>query len=92
MVRCHGRCHCSVPLLHAGHCWVPCGKLPLLGAIAGCNVPFARCDGGCHVVRCHCWVLGAIAAAIAGCKRRGVTGRGAIAGCHGQVPLLGAMW
>ena len=29
-----------VPLLGAmvrRHCWVPCGKVPLLGAIAGCN-------------------------------------------------------
>ena len=52
MVRCHGGCHCSVPLLHAGHCWVPCGKVPLLGAIAGCNrldvVPLLGA-----MVRCH---------------------------------------
>ena len=41
------------------------------------------------MVRCHCWVLGAIAAAIAGCKRRGVVMT------HFDrldvVPLLGAM-
>ena len=84
MVRCHGGCHCSVPLLHAGHCWVPCGKVPLLGAIAGCNrldvVPLLGA-----MVRCHC----AIAATIAGCKRRGVVmtrfDRLDV------VPLLGAM-
>ena len=47
------------------HCWVPCGKVPLLGAIAGCNrrgvvmTHFDRLDvvpllGA--MVRCHCWV------------------------------------
>ena len=52
--------------------------MPSLGAFAGC-----------HVVRCHCWVLGAIPAAIAGCNRRGVVLT------HFDrldvVPLLGAM-
>ena len=45
MVRCHGGCHCSVPLLHAGHCWVPlvtggCNRVdvvPLLGAMVRCH-------------------------------------------------------
>ena len=74
------RFHCWVPLLDAigggwlghtltdwpwCHCWVPCGKVPLLGAIAGCNrrgvvmTHFDRLDvvpllGA--MVRCHCWV------------------------------------
>ena len=53
--------HCSAPLLHAGHCWVPRGRVPLLGAIAGCY--------GLDVVP----LLGAIAAvplldAIDGCQ------------------------
>ena len=38
-------CRCWLPLLGGMwsgamvrcHCWVPCGKVPLLGAIAGCN-------------------------------------------------------
>ena len=59
------------------------------------------------MVRCHCWVLGAIANAIAGCKRRGVLMThfdrldvvpllGTMVRCHcwvlcGKVPLLGAI-
>ena len=59
MVRCHGGCHCSVPLLHAGHCW---------GAIAGCNrVDVVPLLGA--MVRCHGKVplLDAMVDAIAGC-------------------------
>ena len=51
MVRCDGKMPWWASLFGAiAACW------PLLGAIAGCTT-LVRCHGGCHVVRCHCWVL-----------------------------------
>ena len=73
---------------------MPCGKVPsdrvpLLGAIAGCNrrgVVMTHFDTLDVVpllgamVRCHCWMPWY--GAIAGCH---------VARCHGKAPLLGAI-
>ena len=86
----------GLPLLGAiagCHCWGT-GR----GAIAGCHGKGAmvRCHGGCHcsvplLHAGHCWVpCGKVPllGAIAGWNR---LDGGAIAGCHGKVPLLDAM-
>ena len=65
------------------------GKVPLLGAIAGCHI--AGCQWiGCHWIGCHGTVP--LVGAIAGCHGK-VPLPGAVAGCHvvrchGKVPLL----
>ena len=86
-------------------CWAAIAGLALLGAIAGwrcrCWLPLLGGMWPGAMVRCHCWVpcgkvplLGAIVRchccmlAIAGCH---VSGCGVIGGCHGKVPLLGAI-
>ena len=71
---CHG--HCWVPVPSGRHCWMPCGRVPLLDAIDGCHLVGIA---GCHVVGCHCWMPLLCAA---GCHGRVPF---ISVGCHGRV-------